>query len=241
MKPIDPRLLRYARATRGFLAAVVGLGAVGAGLVVAQAMLIAEIVVGSFQDGRSVGDLRTPLLLLVAVAAGRGLVGWLTELAAHRASAAVKSELRGRLLDRATALGPGWLGGRSTGSLVTLATRGVDALDGYFSRYLPQLGLAVVVPAAVLARIVAALAVVVLTPLATFEAVLGLPLARAPPAERVRRSAEARVPRCWTPRRPCVSRRHSRQAPVSPGPAHPQGTSPPVTPGRTGTRSPAWT
>ncbi|MFZ4182304.1 thiol reductant ABC exporter subunit CydD [Streptomyces pseudogriseolus] len=154
MKPIDPRLLRYARATRGFLAAVVGLGAVGAGLVVAQAMLIAEIVVGSFQDGRSVGELRTPLLLLVAVAAGRGLVGWLTELAAHRASAAVKSELRGRLLDRATALGPGWLGGRSTGSLVTLATRGVDALDGYFSRYLPQLGLAVVVPAAVLARIV---------------------------------------------------------------------------------------
>ncbi|MEZ7155960.1 thiol reductant ABC exporter subunit CydD [Streptomyces sp. MAD19A] len=154
MKPIDPRLLRYARATRGFLAAVVGLGAVGAGLVVAQAMLIAEIVVGSFEDGRSVGELRTPLLLLVAVAAGRGLVGWLTELAAHRASAAVKSELRGRLLDRATALGPGWLDGQRTGSLVTLATRGVDALDGYFSRYLPQLGLAVVVPAAVLARIV---------------------------------------------------------------------------------------
>ncbi|MFI9338138.1 thiol reductant ABC exporter subunit CydD [Streptomyces althioticus] len=154
MKPIDPRLLQYARATRGFLAAVVGLGAVGAGLVVAQAMLIAEIVVGSFQDGRSVGELRTPLLLLVAVAAGRGLVGWLTELAAHRASAAVKSELRGRLLDRATTLGPGWLDGQRTGSLVTLATRGVDALDGYFSRYLPQLGLAVVVPAAVLARIV---------------------------------------------------------------------------------------
>ncbi|MEV5397554.1 thiol reductant ABC exporter subunit CydD [Streptomyces cellulosae] len=154
MKPIDPRLLRYARATRGFLAAVVGLGAVGAGLVVAQAMLIAEIVVGSFQDGLSAGELRTPLLLLVAVAGGRGLVGWLTELAAHRASAAVKSELRGRLLDRATALGPGWLDGQRTGSLVTLATRGVDALDGYFSRYLPQLGLAVVVPAAVLARIV---------------------------------------------------------------------------------------
>ncbi|MFD5130645.1 thiol reductant ABC exporter subunit CydC, partial [Streptomyces olindensis] len=34
------------------------------------------------------------------------------------------------------------------------ATRGVDALDDYFSRYLPQLGLAVVVPVAVLARIV---------------------------------------------------------------------------------------
>ncbi|MER5196359.1 thiol reductant ABC exporter subunit CydD [Streptomyces sp. NPDC002755] len=154
MKPIDPRLLRYARATRLFLVAVVGLGAVGAALVIAQAMLIAEAVVGAFQHGLSIAELRTPLLLLVAVAVGRALVAWLTELAAHRASAAVKSELRGRLLERATALGPNWLGGRRTGSLVALATRGVDALDDYFSRYLPQLGLAVVVPIAVLARIV---------------------------------------------------------------------------------------
>ncbi|MFD5709686.1 thiol reductant ABC exporter subunit CydD [Streptomyces pharetrae] len=154
MKPIDPRLLRYARATRFFLVAVVGLGAVGAGLVIAQAMLIAETVVGAFQDGMPSAELRTPLLLLAAVACGRALVAWLTELAAHRAGAAVKSELRGRLLDRAAALGPGWLSGQRTGSLVALATRGVDALDDYFTRYLPQLGLAVVVPVAVLARIV---------------------------------------------------------------------------------------
>ncbi len=154
MKPIDPRLLRYARATRGFLVAVVALGAVGAGLVIAQAMLIAEIVVGAFQHRMAVSGLVTPLLLLVVVAVGRALVGWLTELAAHRASAAVKSELRGRLLERSAQLGPGWLSGQRTGSLVALATRGVDALDDYFSRYLPQLGLAVVVPVAVLARIV---------------------------------------------------------------------------------------
>ncbi|WP_030938788.1 thiol reductant ABC exporter subunit CydD [Streptomyces sp. NRRL S-646] len=154
MKPIDPRLLRYARATRLFMVAVVGLGVVGAALVIAQAMLIAEVVVGAFQHGMSVAELRTPLLLLAAVAVGRALVSWLTELAAHRASAAVKSELRGRLLQRSVELGPGWLSGQRTGSLVALATRGVDALDDYFSRYLPQLGLAVVVPVAVLARIV---------------------------------------------------------------------------------------
>ncbi|MFJ2216467.1 thiol reductant ABC exporter subunit CydD [Streptomyces sp. NPDC101062] len=154
MKPIDPRLLRYARATRLFLVAVVVLGVAGAALVIAQAMLIAEVVVGAFQRGYDGSDLRTPLLLLAAVAVGRALVSWLTELAAHRASAAVKSELRGRLLERAAELGPGWLGGRRTGSLVALATRGIDALDDYFARYLPQLGLAVVVPVAVLARIV---------------------------------------------------------------------------------------
>lgn len=154
VKPIDPRLLHHARATRLFLAAVVALGLVGALLVIAQAMLIAEIVVGGFEGGLTVTALRTPLLLLAAVALGRALVAWLTELAAHRASAAVKSELRGRLLERAARLGPDWLTGQRTGSLVALATRGIDALDDYFARYLPQLGLAVVVPVAVLARIV---------------------------------------------------------------------------------------
>ncbi|MEV0912881.1 thiol reductant ABC exporter subunit CydD [Streptomyces sp. NPDC049967] len=154
MKPIDPRLLRHARATRLFLVAVVVLGLAGAALVIAQAMLVAEVVVGGFEDGLTGSGLRTPLLLLAAVALGRALVSWLTELAAHRAGAAVKSELRGRLLDRAAALGPEWLSGQRTGSLVTLATRGIDALDDYFARYLPQLGLAVVVPAAVLARVV---------------------------------------------------------------------------------------
>ncbi|WP_299529472.1 thiol reductant ABC exporter subunit CydD [uncultured Streptomyces sp.] len=179
MKPIDPRLLRYARATRVFLAAVVGLGAVGAALVIAQAMLLAEIVVGGFEEGRSVSDLSTPLLLLAVVALGRALVSWLTELAAHRASAAVKSELRGRLLERATALGPDRLGSLRTGSLVALATRGVDALDDYFSRYLPQLGLAVVVPVAVLARIVtedwvsAAIIVVTLPLIPAFMMLIG--------------------------------------------------------------------
>ena len=63
VKPIDPRLLRYARATRLFLLASVALGLAGAGLVVAQAMLIADVVVGAFQHGRG-GELRTPLLLL---------------------------------------------------------------------------------------------------------------------------------------------------------------------------------
>ncbi|WP_183066360.1 thiol reductant ABC exporter subunit CydD [Streptomyces sp. gCLA4] len=180
MKPIDPRLLRYARSTRLFLGAVVALGLAGAGLVVGQAMLIAEIVVGAFEQGLGGAALRTPLLLLAAVALGRALIAWLTELAAHRASAAVKSELRGRLLDRAAETGPGRPGEQRTGSLVSLATRGVDALDDYFSRYLPQLGLAVVVPVAVLARIVtedwvsAAIIVVTLPLIPVFMVLIGM-------------------------------------------------------------------
>ncbi|AWI29894.1 thiol reductant ABC exporter subunit CydD [Streptomyces tirandamycinicus] len=191
MKPVDPRLLRYARATRLFLAAVVALGLAGAALVVAQAMLIADVVVGAFQRGLDTDGLLTPLVLLAAVAVGRGLVTWLTELAAHRASAAVKSELRQRLLEQAAGLGPGWLSGQRSGSLAALATRGVDALDDYFARYLPQLGLAVVVPVAVLARIVtedwvsAAVIVVTLPLIPIFMVLIGW-------------ATEARMNRQWT-------------------------------------------
>ncbi|MFP8904285.1 thiol reductant ABC exporter subunit CydD [Streptomyces atacamensis] len=152
MKPVDPRLLRYARTTRVFLAAAVVLGLAGAGLVIAQAMLIAEIVVRAFQHHTPPSELTTPLALLAAVSLGRALVSWLTELAAHRSSAAVKSELRLRLLTHATALGPARLD-KPTGELANLATRGIDALDDYFARYLPQLALAVVVPAVLIARI----------------------------------------------------------------------------------------
>ncbi|MBN3929348.1 thiol reductant ABC exporter subunit CydD [Streptomyces verrucosisporus] len=152
MKPVDPRLLRYARTTRVFLAATVVLGLAGAGLVIAQAMLIAEIVVRAFQHHTPPTGLTTPLVLLAAVSLGRALVSWLTELAAHRSSAAVKSELRLRLLAHTTAHTTA-RPDRPTGELANLATRGIDALDDYFARYLPQLALAVVVPAALIARI----------------------------------------------------------------------------------------
>ncbi|MQS13099.1 thiol reductant ABC exporter subunit CydD [Streptomyces kaniharaensis] len=156
MRPVDPRLLGYARTTRAFLAGSVLLGAAGAGLVVAQSSLVAEIVVRGFQRQATLGELTTPLVLLALTAVGRGLVGWLTELTAHRSVARVKSTLRRRLLDHATALGPSYLAGRRTGELATLATRGIDALDDYFARYLPQLALAVAVPVIVLLRIAGA-------------------------------------------------------------------------------------
>jgi thiol reductant ABC exporter CydD subunit len=153
LKPLDPRLLRYARTTRLYLASSVALGTATAGLVIAQATLLAEMISRAFLGGASLAALRTQMLALLAVVAGRALVAWLQEVAAHRSSAAVKSQLRGRLLEHSVRLGPAWLSGERGGELATVATRGIDALDGYFSRYLPQLVLAVIVPAAVGLRI----------------------------------------------------------------------------------------
>jgi thiol reductant ABC exporter CydD subunit len=152
---IDPRLLRYAAATRPFLIALTGLGVVTAVLIIAQAWLLADVIVSALQAGRGLGELRTPLEALLLVVLARALVAWGRELLAARSSALAKAQLRSALLEHVGALGPERLGEQRTGELAVLATRGIDALDGYFSLYLPQLFLAVIVPIAVLAVIVA--------------------------------------------------------------------------------------
>jgi thiol reductant ABC exporter CydD subunit len=156
MRPFDRRLLEYARATRGFLVLSVVIGLASAACVIAQAGALAVTISRAFLDGAELAALRTPLAVLVAAVAGRAVLAWAQEAAAHRSAATVKSQLRARLLAHAVRLGPAWLSTERTGELAALATRGVDALDAYFARYLPQVVLAAVVPPLVVARVAAA-------------------------------------------------------------------------------------
>jgi ATP-binding cassette, subfamily C, bacterial CydD len=152
VKPLDPRLLRYARSTRAYLMVTVVLGAALAALIVAQATLLADGITAVFLHGAGLHDLTPTLAWLAVVVAGRSGVVWAQEVASARSAAAVKSELRRRLLAHAGALGSHG----DTGAFATLVTRGLDALDAYFARYLPQLVLAALVPAIVLARLLPA-------------------------------------------------------------------------------------
>jgi thiol reductant ABC exporter CydD subunit len=145
-KPIDPRLLRYAHSSRRYLVLTVVLGGCTAFLVVAQAWLLAAAVSGAFIDHKGLAQLKVPVALLFLAVLGRALVGWLSERVADRASARAKSELRQALMERVARLGPSGLDRQQSGGLTVLATSGVDALDAYFSRYLPQVFLAVIVP-----------------------------------------------------------------------------------------------
>lgn len=153
MKPFDPRLARRASGARAALLTAVGCGLVTTALVLLQAGLIAHIVV---RAGLGVHALRADLAALAVVLVARAAVAYGAEAAALRGAAAVKSQLRRELAARALARGPQWLHGQKSGELTTLATRGLDALDPYFARYLPQLVLAAVVPVAVLVRVASA-------------------------------------------------------------------------------------
>ncbi len=155
MKPLDPRLLRYSAAARGYLAVTVGLGLAATGLILVQAGLLARLLAGA-ATGTGVAVLAGSLGLLLAVLLARAAASYGGETAALRAAAAVKSQLRRRLTDHVVRLGPSGLARhrpQMSGEVTTLATRGLDGLDAYFSRYLPQLVLACIVPFAVLIRV----------------------------------------------------------------------------------------
>ncbi|MGY0003325.1 thiol reductant ABC exporter subunit CydD [Micromonospora sp. I033] len=151
-RPFDPRLLRRVPAARRDLAVLAMLGGLTALLVIAQATALATLLATAI-DGR----LHRPALAgLLAAVAARALVSWAQGTVAARAAATVKAALRADLLRAVGRHGPTWVAGRRAGQLATLAGRGLDALDPYFTGYLPQLVLSVTVPLAVLARIVLA-------------------------------------------------------------------------------------
>jgi len=141
--PIDPRLFRRASATKAYLFSGVVVGTLTAVLVVGQAELLSGSIAHVF-DTHSLDGLGLVIAGLAAVVAGRGVLAWLSSWLAHRTSAAVKSQLRRDILS--ARLASPALQTSSSSSLVTLVTQGLDGLDGYFSKYLPQLLLAVTVP-----------------------------------------------------------------------------------------------
>lgn len=141
--PIHPRLLQRAAATRRYLVASVVVGVITALLVTAQAWLIARGVTETFKLTHLPDGWPLLLSLLGAVFLGRAALAWVNAWLSHRSAAAVKSQLR-RDIVAARLRTPA--GGTPSAALTRLLTRGLDDLDGYFSKYLPQLGLAATVP-----------------------------------------------------------------------------------------------
>ena len=146
--------MRWARSTRVFLVASVLTGAVTTAAIVAQAVLLATVITQVFQAGATLSQVWPQVQGLAAVVVVRALMAFLLEWVAFRSAARAKSELRMAVLEHVVALGPEYLDGRRSGELAQLTGRGIDALDAYFARYLPQLVLAVMVPIAIIAVIV---------------------------------------------------------------------------------------
>ncbi len=150
---VDRRLLRSVRAARLPFAIAIALGVLTAVLVVAQASLLGRVVAGAFPGGDDLADSAPLLWLLAGVVVLRALCAGGFEASGRIGAGRVMSELRSRITSHLLHARPTGLRDQRSGELVSTAVQGVDALEVYFARYLPQLVLAVLVPVVILAWI----------------------------------------------------------------------------------------
>ena len=150
---LDKRLLHQLHSVHLFLALTILLGFLIGVLIVAQARTLSHIIARVFLGGASLGAVWSAMLGLLFIIVARALLSWGGEVAAFQVAARVKSDLRARVFEHLVALGPAYARGERTGELTNTAVEGIEALEAYFSQYLPQLVLAALMPLTILAFI----------------------------------------------------------------------------------------
>jgi ATP-binding cassette subfamily C protein CydD len=141
--PVDPRLLRYASASRWFFAAGAVTALIQTVAMIGSAWFATDLIVGII-EGRALGALGPSMLGFGISVIVRAVSVWLGDVVAARGGANVTSQLRMRVVDAVRGLGPGWLATTNSTRVTTTVSTGLDALDGYFTKYLPQLIMTVI-------------------------------------------------------------------------------------------------
>src|SRR5215208_1503515 len=143
---MNRELLRQVGSAQVSLGVTVALGLLATAATIAQLVFLSKVVEGVFLEGQDLGEVSDLLLLLLGASLLRSGLLWGREVCAQRGAVRVKAELRERLFAHVLRLGPSYTRGERTGELTTTATEGVEKLDAYFGRYLPQTFLSVLVP-----------------------------------------------------------------------------------------------
>ncbi len=144
------RLLTLARDTRFGLALTVLSGFFAGLLTIWQAWLLSNTITNVFLENQTLIQVWNLLRVMLFVIASRALLTWLNEIWANAVAVRIKTDLRERLVTHIQKLGPAYTRAERSGELTTAAIEGVEALDAYFSQYLPQLIITALVPVSIL-------------------------------------------------------------------------------------------
>lgn len=144
------RLRALANHSRLTLSITILAGLLGGLLTLWQASLVSQVIDAVFLKSQPLDLLWGILLLALLVIALRGFAAWAASVAGTALAVRIKTDLRQRLFEHLLALGPAYARSERTGELAASATEGIEALDAYFSQYLPQLMISALVPLAIL-------------------------------------------------------------------------------------------
>ncbi|CAH2031736.1 thiol reductant ABC exporter subunit CydD [Trichlorobacter ammonificans] len=135
-----------ARSVHRHLRWIVGCAAVTGLLTIAQALLLATACQRLIMEKSAPAAIIPLAVLLLVLAAGRGMVAIVLEQRSAAAAARIKQSIRNRLYRKLQSLGPAGLVGHESAPLAETVTTGVDELEPYITRFLPQAVLAALLP-----------------------------------------------------------------------------------------------
>lgn len=148
---IDRRLIGEGKNVKGYLLGNIALGIGLAFLAIAQAYFLSQIIAQVFLADTPFVEVKGYLLGIIGIIGVRAICQYFSEVTAREAAIRVKERIREHFLHKIFSLGPLYARGERAGELLNTAVEGIEALDDYFARYLPQLVLALFVPLLTLA------------------------------------------------------------------------------------------
>lgn len=150
---MNKRLRRELAPFRTFLVATIVFGSLATIATILQWALFARIVDRVFLKQQSLAQVGALLATLLLAILARAALIWLRSLVAQETALRAKADLRDRFFEQLMRLGPSYLREQRTGELVSTATDGIERLDPYFARYLPQTIMSVLTPLLIVACI----------------------------------------------------------------------------------------
>ncbi|MBP2645262.1 MAG: transporter, CydDC cysteine exporter (CydDC-E) family, permease/ATP-binding protein CydD [Firmicutes bacterium] len=146
-------LWREVKSQRPMFLLLVGIFVGSAATTVGQAYALASLINGAFLEGQNISELKGWLGLLLASILCKTLFIWAGDYWSHTLAAVVKADVRKRLVQHVFEVGPVGAARWHTGEVLSTLMDGVENLEQYFSRYLPQLVTVALIPPLILAVI----------------------------------------------------------------------------------------
>ena len=103
-------------------------------------------LLGKIFEGIPLYELTFSFLLIAILMCARGLLEYSKNIVAHHTASKIQKTLRGILFDKLMRLGPGYITHQRSGELALTLVDGIEQLETYFGRYLPQVLISAITP-----------------------------------------------------------------------------------------------
>ncbi|VTQ60827.1 lipid export ABC transport protein [Campylobacter jejuni] len=138
---------------KGWIRLSMMLGLLSGLLILAQAWLMAGLLHSLIIEHTSRDALLQSFLLMALTFVLRAVVTWLREQVGFICGRIIRQEMRKLVLDRLEKLGPAWIRGKPAGSWASIILEQIEDMQDYYSRYLPQIALAGIIPLLILVSV----------------------------------------------------------------------------------------